>query len=99
MGGGAIGRIHDGDLIRIAVDRVRLEGSIDMVGPEGVDVGPEGGARLLAERSPHPRLSPDPDLPDDVRLWAALQEASGGVWGGCVYDVEAILAAMGRAGG
>lgn len=98
LAGGPLGKVRDGDLIRIVVDRVRLEGSIDMVGAEGVDVGPEEGARILAERPPHPLLSPDPDLPDDVRLWAALQDASGGVWGGCVYDVEAILAAMGRPG-
>ncbi len=40
---------------------------------------------------PHPDLAPDPGLPEDTRLWAALQQASGGTWGGCVYDVEAIL--------
>ena len=39
---------------------------------------------------PRPDLAPDAALPDDTRLWAALQNASGGVWGGCVYDVNAI---------
>jgi hypothetical protein len=36
-------------------------------------------------------LAPDPALPADTRLWAALQEVSGGTWGGSVYDVEKIL--------
>ena len=31
---------------------------------------------------------------EDTRLWAALQNVSGGTWGGCVYDVEAILAKL-----
>ena len=46
--------------------------------------------------APRPDLAPDPDLPADTRLWAALQQASGGTWGGCVYDVEAIVAAVGK---
>jgi hypothetical protein len=29
-------------------------------------------------------------LPDDTRLWAALQAASGGIWRGAVYDVDRI---------
>jgi putative YjhG/YagF family dehydratase len=94
LAGGPIGRVRDGDLIRIVVDRVRLEGSIDLVGAEGIEVGAEEGSRILAARSPHPQLSPDPDLPDDVRLWAALQAVGGGTWGGCVYDTEAILKAL-----
>jgi len=60
--------------------------------------GPEEGARVLAARPPRPDLAADPDLPDDTRLWAALQHVSGGTWGGCVYDVDAIVAALGRAG-
>ena len=51
----------------------------------------EDAARTLAERPMHPDIAPDPRLPDDTRLWAALQEASGGPWGGAVYDVEAIV--------
>ena len=46
---------------------------------------------MLAARPPHPDLAPDPDLPDDTRLWAALQNVSGGTWGGCVYDVDTII--------
>ena len=56
--------------------------------------GAEEGARVLESRVPRPDLAADPDLPDDTRLWAALQNASGGTWGGCVYDVDAILARL-----
>jgi hypothetical protein len=36
-------------------------------------------------------------MPDDSRIWAALQDVSGGTWGGAVYDAEAILEVI-RAG-
>ena len=49
---------------------------------------------MLARRPLRPDLAPDPDLPEDTRLWAALQAVSGGTWGGCVYDVEAIVRAL-----
>jgi dihydroxyacid dehydratase/phosphogluconate dehydratase len=94
LAGGPIGKVRDGDLIRIVVDRVLLEGSIDLVGAEGAEFSAAEGARLLASRSPHPRLSHDPNLPDDTRLWAALQAIGGGTWGGCVYDTDAILNAL-----
>jgi putative YjhG/YagF family dehydratase len=96
LAGGPIGRVRDGDLIRIVVDRNRLEGWIDLVGDGATEIGAEEGARVLAARPPRPDLSPDPDLPDDTRLWAALQQAGGGTWGGCVYDVDAIVRALGR---
>jgi xylonate dehydratase len=94
LAGGPIGKLSDGDLIRIAIDRIRLEGSLDLVGAGGVEFGPEEGARVLAGRLPHPHLSPDPELPDDTRLWAALQAKGGGTWGGCVFDTDAIIAAL-----
>jgi putative YjhG/YagF family dehydratase len=94
LAGGPLGQVRDGDLIRIVVDRIRLEGSVDLVGSGGVEFGVEEGTRLLAGRPPHPRLSPDPDLPDDTRLWAALQAVGGGTWGGCVYDPDAIINAL-----
>ena len=94
LAGGPIGKLRDGDVIRIIVDRVNLEGSLDLVGADGVEFAPEQGTRVLAERSAHPQLSADPDLPDDTRLWAALQSVGGGTWGGCVYDTDAIVAAL-----
>jgi putative YjhG/YagF family dehydratase len=94
MAGGPIGKVRDGDLIQIVVDRNRLEGSIDLVGEDKTHFGAEEGTRVLARRPLRPDLAPDPDLPDDTRLWAALQRVGGGTWGGCVFDVEAIVAAL-----
>jgi putative YjhG/YagF family dehydratase len=91
LAGGPIGKVRDGDRIQIIIDRNRLEGSVDLVGEGETTFGPEEGARVLARRPPRPDLAADPGLPDDTRLWAALQAVSGGTWGGCVYDVEAIV--------
>ncbi len=98
LAGGPIGKVLDGDLIRIVIDRHHLEGSVDLIGVGETRFGPEEGARLLASRAPRPDLAPDPDLPADTRLWAVLQAAGGGTWGGCVYDPDAIteLLAAGR---
>lgn len=94
LAGGPIGKLRDGDLIEIVIDRVHLEGRVDMVGEGEHYYGAEGGARVLAARNPHPDLAPDRDLPAATRLWAALQQVSGGPWGGSVYDVEQILAVL-----
>jgi putative YjhG/YagF family dehydratase len=94
LAGGPVGKLRDGDLVQIVVDRLRLEGSVDLIGADGRTFGPEEGARVLAGRSPRADLAPDPKLPDDTRLWAALQQAGGGAWGGCVYDVDAIIRAL-----
>src|SRR6266536_2321182 len=96
LAGGPIGRVLEGDLIRIVVDRNRLEGTVDLVGHDENIFGPEEGARVLASRPPRPDLAPDKDLPEDTRLWALLQQAGGGTWGGCVYDLDAIAAALSR---
>jgi len=93
LAGGPIGKLRDGDIIQIVIDRRRLEGRIDLVGEAGApskEQNPERGARVLAEREPRADLRPYPDMPDDTRLWAALQEISGGTWAGCVFDVEKI---------
>ncbi|MCL4179891.1 MAG: YjhG/YagF family D-xylonate dehydratase [Verrucomicrobia bacterium] len=90
LAGGPIGKVRDGDHIRIVIDRNRLEGAVDLVGADGRRFNELEGAAILAARPPHPELGPDPDLPDDTRLWAALQRVGGGTWGGCVYEVEAI---------
>jgi dihydroxyacid dehydratase/phosphogluconate dehydratase len=91
LAGGPLGRVREDDTIQIIIDRVNLNGSIDLIGHEGQRYSPEKGAAILATRPLHPDLAPDPQLPDDTRLWAALQNAGGGTWGGCVYDVEAII--------
>ncbi|MCC2685430.1 MAG: dehydratase [Paenibacillaceae bacterium] len=94
LAGGPIGKLQDGDVIEIAVDRNRLEGTIHFVGHGEQRVTPEEGAAILAGREPHPDLAQDPNLPDDTRLWAALQAVSGGVWRGSVYDVDRIVTAL-----
>ena len=96
LAGGPIGRLRDGDRVLVVVNRTTLEGSVDLVGADGRTFSPAEGATVLAGRAPHPGLAPAPHLPDDTRLWAALQQAGGGTWGGCVYDVEAIVAALAR---
>jgi putative YjhG/YagF family dehydratase len=96
LAGGPIGKLRDGDLIRIVIDRINLTGSVDLVGDAGREFDLDEGARVLALREPRPDLAPHPALPADTRLWAALQQAGGGTWGGCVYDVDAIVAALQR---
>jgi putative YjhG/YagF family dehydratase len=91
LAGGPIGRLRDGDRIRLVVDRVQLIGSVDLVGDGDHTYTPEEGIAVLAARTPHPNLAPHPDLPDDTRLWAALQAVGGGPWGGCVYDADAVV--------
>ncbi|MFB3777438.1 MAG: YjhG/YagF family D-xylonate dehydratase [Bryobacteraceae bacterium] len=91
LAGGPIGKVREGDLIEIIIDRKRLEGTVNMIGAGGKAVGAVEGARILASRPPHPDLAPDARLPEDTRLWAALQNVSGGPWGGSVYDLESIL--------
>jgi putative YjhG/YagF family dehydratase len=96
LAGGPIGKVRDGDRIEVIVDRVRLQGSVNLVGEGDKLFGPEEGSRILAARQPRPDLAADPNLPADTRLWAALQQVGGGVWGGCVYDVDAIIADLKR---
>jgi dihydroxyacid dehydratase/phosphogluconate dehydratase len=91
LAGGPIGRLRNGDMIQIMVDRAKLEGTVDLVGEDGVFVGVEAGAQLLEARAARPDLAADPLLPDDTRLWAALQDVSGGTWGGAVFDIDAIV--------
>ena len=91
LAGGPVGKIRNGDLIEIIVNRNTLEGHVNFVG-EGAEIfDPEEGHRRLQRRPARDDLRPDPGLPEDTRLWAALQQASGGVWGGCVYDAESII--------
>jgi putative YjhG/YagF family dehydratase len=96
LAGGPIGKILDGDLIRVHLDIARNQGAIDFVGEGARRLAAEEGARILAQRKPRPDLAPNAALPEDTKLWAALQSASGGAWAGCVYDVKKILAALGQ---
>ena len=91
LAGGAIGKLRDGDLIEIHIDRNKLEGSVNFVGEGGEQFDAEEGQRRLQARAPRTDLRADPLLPEDTRLWGALQQASGGIWGGCVYDAEEII--------
>lgn len=97
LAGGPIGKLVKGDVLRIEIDRGRLRGTVDLVGHGAVLFGAEEGSRILAGRSSRPDLDAHPGIPDDTRLWAAMQACSGGTWGGCVYDVDAIVEAI-RAG-
>lgn len=94
LAGGPLGKLRDGDTIDIVVDRTNLEGSVHFIGHGDQLLTPEEGAQVLADREPHPGLAPDPKLPQDTRLWAALQAASGGTWAGSVYDVDRIVAML-----
>ena len=101
LAGGPIGKLRDGDLIEIVVDRNTLHGSLNFVGESVPNAAPrrfsaDEGARILAERQPAQPLAPDPQLPDDTRLWALLQQLSGGTWGGCVYDADALANLVNR---
>ncbi len=96
LAGGPIGKLRDGDRIRIEVDRINLHGTLDFVGDAARRLTREEGASVLAGRAPHPGLAENEKLPDDTRLWAALQRVGGGTWGGCVYDVERIVERLGK---
>jgi putative YjhG/YagF family dehydratase len=91
---GPIAKVMEGDAIQIIIDCKNLEGSVDLIGsaetPENQQSA-EFGSLILAGRSFRSDLAPRPDLPDDTRLWAALQATGGGTWGGCVFDVDAIV--------
>lgn len=91
LAGGPIGKLRDGDVIEIIVDRNQLMGSVNFVGTENERLPLEEAAEVLKERDLHPDLQPDPALPDDTRLWAALQSVSGGTWSGNIYDTDRII--------
>src|SRR5262245_17504832 len=98
LAGGPIGKLRDGDIVQIIVDRNELTGSVDLVGESsGAQerrFSAAEGTTILASRPARSNLKPDPNLPPETRLWAALQQASGGTWAGCVYDIDRILAAI-----
>ncbi|AIE84183.1 dehydratase, YjhG/YagF family [Fimbriimonas ginsengisoli Gsoil 348] len=87
LAGGPIGCVRDGDTIEIIVDRIHMTATVNVVDPPD-----------FTSRPSRDDLSSHPLLPDDTRLWAALITASGGLWGGCVYDVEAIIGKLSGTG-
>ncbi len=95
LAGGPIGRLLDGDRIAIEIDTRRAVGRVDLVGNATREFSPSEATGELAARPLRADMAPDPRLPADTRLWAVLQNASGGTWGGCVYDAELITAAVG----
>ncbi len=90
LAGGPIGKVREGDWIEIIVDRNQLVGSVNLIGKvdgtsgQFISLSTDEAAVELASRLSHPGLKPDADLPDDTRLWAALQQVGGGTWGGCI---------------
>ncbi len=94
LAGGPLGKLVDGDVVRVVIDCARNEGSVDFVGEAGRSYSPAEGAAVLSVRASRSDLSPATGLPADTRLWAILQNISGGTWGGCVYDPELIAQAL-----
>jgi xylonate dehydratase len=86
--------LRQGDWVRIEINCRELQGRVDFVGEGARRFAPDEGAAILARRTIREDLACAAGLPDDTRLWAALQAASGGTWGGCVYDVPSILSRL-----
>ena len=98
LAGGPLGRVIDGDRIRVTIDTNTCDGRVDFVGTRDAALDAVSGAAMLSGRLPRVELAAHAQLPDDTRLWAALQAASGGTWAGCVYDVDEIIAKLARSG-
>lgn len=94
LAGGPLGKLRDGDRLRLVIDRNTNTGTVDFIGEGDRGLSPEEAAAELARRPSRADLAPHEKIPADTKLWAALQAASGGTWGGCVYDPEAILARL-----
>jgi putative YjhG/YagF family dehydratase len=73
--GAPLGKLLDGDMIEIKLDTKTMICSIDAL----VE---------LESRPTRADLERDPNLPDFIRQWALVQNLSGGVWGGCVEDIN-----------
>jgi len=91
LAGGPVGKLRDGDVIEVVINRATLEGTVNLIGENFVGQSASDGSRILEARDVRSDLAADAALPDDTRIWAALQDASGGTWGGAVYDAESIL--------
>lgn len=91
LANGPIGKLRTGDLIEVYINTKELEGHLHFLGTPYNEVSPEEGSIILAKRPVHPDVKPSAQLPDDTRLWAALQSVSGGTWRGSIYDVDRII--------
>lgn len=97
LAGGPIGKIIDGDIIQIDIDCRNLMGRVNLIGAAETNKdlqSIETGNSLLANRTARNDLQAQKGLPDDTRLWALLQDISGGTWAGCCFDIEKIISAM-----
>ena len=90
LAGGPLGKLVEGDVIAIEIDTKSATGSVELVAHGETKFTPAAAAAELARRPSRSDLAADPRLPADTRLWALLQEASGGAWSGCVYDDKKI---------
>lgn len=94
LAGGPIGKLRDGDILDVRIDTRNLEGHLHFVGTTNEELSFVEGSAVLNNREPHPTMAPDPSLPDDTKLWAALQGVSGGTWRGSVYDTDRIIGVL-----
>jgi len=94
LAGGPIGKLQEGDWIRITIDRNQLTGTLDFIGEGSCRFSATEGSAILERRPVRPDLGASTSLPGDTRLWAALQQVGGGTWGGCVYDVDSIISSL-----
>ncbi|MEP6756863.1 MAG: YjhG/YagF family D-xylonate dehydratase [Chthonomonadales bacterium] len=94
LAGGPVGKLLDNDVIEIVIDRINLVGTMNLIGENSVPADIETGTAILRNRNLRIDLHADDRLPDDTRIWAALQAVSGGAWGGCVYDADSIVGAI-----
>ncbi|MYC56755.1 MAG: YjhG/YagF family D-xylonate dehydratase, partial [Chloroflexi bacterium] len=53
LAGGNIGKLRDGDVIEITIDRNKLRGTVDLVGTADGELSADAAAELLASRAPH----------------------------------------------
>ena len=81
LSGGPIGKLRDGDKIKIEINKDHCVGRIDYI----------GNVEAFQKRPMNPNLREDPNMPESVKLWAALQNTGGGTWGGCVPNVREII--------
>ncbi len=91
LANGPIGKIRDGDFIRIEIDREKLCGSINFIGSENQKLDENSAMTELNNRKLNQELCHDPRIHNDTRLWATLQNVGGGAWGGCIYDTDKII--------